>query len=94
VVVQDAEFDFAETIIVVPLTSHPTDESPVVPMLLPDDGNGLIEPSRFMAHRIGAIYKTDVGKVVGRLSRSDIERIDVALEMVLGLGRINASGAI
>jgi mRNA interferase MazF len=86
VVVQESRFDFAETIIVVPLTSYEIDEELAMPLLLPDEGNGLAEASRFMTHRMGAIPKSDVGRVIGLLSKADMERVDLALQMVLGLG--------
>ncbi len=86
VVIQDSRYEFAETIIVVPLTSFEIDEDPAMPLFLPDGGNGLAEASRFMTQRMGAIPKSDVGRVIGVLSEEDLERVDLALQMVLGLG--------
>ncbi len=85
VVVQELRLDFAETIIVVPLSSYEAVEDPATPILAPDDVNGLSEASRFMTHRIGAIPKSDIGKVIGTLSPEDMERVDAALSLVLGL---------
>jgi mRNA interferase MazF len=87
VVVQASQFDFPETLIVVPLTSVSADENAVTPVLLPDTSNGLAEKSKAMMHRIGAIRKSDVGKNIGMISTEDLAKIDAALMLVLGLGR-------
>lgn len=85
VVVQASQFNFPETLIVVPLTSTETEKNAAMLVLLPDMSNGLSEASSLMTHRIGAVRKSDIGKKVGSLSVADMERIDGALSLVLGL---------
>jgi mRNA interferase MazF len=87
IVIQESQFDFPETLIVVPLTSRHAAENVVMPMLLPDETNGLGDASRAMIHRISAIRKSDIGKVSGKLSSDDMAKIDAALVLVLGLAR-------
>ncbi len=38
-----------------------------------------------MINRVGAIRKSDIGRIVGALSTADMERVDAALSLVLGL---------
>ena len=85
VVIQAAQFDFPETVIVVPLTSTDQQDNSALPVLLPDSANGLLEPSALMTHRITAARKSDVGNAIGTMSPDDMARIDAALSLVLGL---------
>jgi mRNA interferase MazF len=85
VVVQDPRFDFADTLIVVPLTTEDAVDRLIRPLIQPDEQNGLDQPSSAMINRIGAIRKSDVGRFAGSLSRPDMERVDAALSLVLGL---------
>ena len=85
VVVQNAGFDFPETLIVVPLSSRGVEANAATPLFQPDDGNKLESPSYAMIQRMGAVEKTDVGEVVGNLADIDMQRLDAALALVLGL---------
>jgi mRNA interferase MazF len=86
IVVQASRIDFPDTLLVVPLTSREVSDNVLTPMLLPDDQNGLQDASRAVVNRVGPIRKSDIGHVAGTLSAADIERIDLALQTVLGLG--------
>ena len=88
VVVQASDIDFAHTLVVVPLTSRDSADLDLRPVLLPDDANGLKEPSSLMTHRIAAVSKSDIGTAVGALSAMDMERVDAALTLVLGLNAV------
>ena len=85
IVIQAADFDFPETVIVVPLTGQLVDDNMIMPLLTPDPQNGIEGVSRAMIHRMGAVRKSDIGRVIGNLSREDIEKVDMALSLVLGL---------
>ena len=85
IVIQASQYDFPETLIVVPLTSLDVNDDLAMPILLPDDMNGLLEPSCLMTQRIAAVRKNDLGKIIGSMSRNDMERVDAALLLVLGL---------
>jgi hypothetical protein len=54
-------------------------------MIAPDGGNGLENPSWVMTHRLSAIRKSDIGGLIGTLSVTDLERIDAAVALLLGL---------
>ena len=41
-----------------------------------------------MIQRINSVRKSDIGKVVGTMSQDDMDRIDAALSLLLGLDRV------
>jgi mRNA-degrading endonuclease toxin of MazEF toxin-antitoxin module len=53
IIVQDNDFDFADTLIIVPLTSATEVDNSVRPLIKPDPQNGLKQPSCAMINRIG-----------------------------------------
>ena len=53
--------------------------------IMPSVANGLRVPSQVMADKPVSISRERVGQVIGRLSATDMSRIDVALAFVLGL---------
>jgi len=61
------------------------------PSYLPDDGNGLLQPSVLMADIPITVRRTKVSRVIGRLSPTDMQRAERALMLVLGLTRSRAS---
>jgi mRNA interferase MazF len=85
VVVQASEFDFPDTLLIVPLTSRDVDDNFITPLIIPDGANGPNEPSRAMVQRMGAIHKANVGNPIGSLSNEDMNRVDAALALILGL---------
>jgi mRNA interferase MazF len=87
VVVQDSRFDFADTLMIVPLTTEDAVDRLIRPMIQPDQQNGLDQPSSAMINRLGAIRKSHVGKNIGMIAAEDLAKIDAALMLVLGLGR-------
>lgn len=86
VIVQNPQFDFADTLVVVPLTTDEALDRTIRPLFHPDDGNGLESLSCAMTNRVGAIMKSDVHKVIGALAEDDLNRLDAALTSLLGLG--------
>jgi mRNA-degrading endonuclease toxin of MazEF toxin-antitoxin module len=86
VVVQASDVDFPETLLVVPLTSRQVSDDFFAPLLLPDDQNGLEIASRAMINRVGPIRKSEIGRIAGSLSAEAMERIDEALQIIMGLG--------
>jgi mRNA interferase MazF len=86
IVVQANGLDFPETIVVVPLTTSDSWDSGLKPTFQPNAINGLKEPSSLMIQRIGSVRKSDVGALIGNLSDEDMDRVDTALSMLLGLG--------
>jgi mRNA interferase MazF len=86
IVVQHDDYANSDTLIVVPLTGEISSAFVTRPVFLPEDGNGLLEPSRLMTNRIAGTPIGNVGKVFGAMSPEDMERVDAALSLVLGLG--------
>ena len=85
VVVQANHLQFPDTLVIVPFSSGHLEAPELRPVLLPDSGNGLSEPSTLMTNRIGAVLKPRIGDVIGELSTDDLQRVDRALALVLGL---------
>jgi mRNA-degrading endonuclease toxin of MazEF toxin-antitoxin module len=85
--VQSSDVEFPETLVIIPLTSREGADITIKPVFHPDESNGLLEPSSLMTHRIMAIRKSDIGRVIGGMSQSEMERVDAALSLVLGLNR-------
>jgi mRNA interferase MazF len=85
VAVQAANFEFPETLIIVPLTAREVEANAAIPRFDPDGQNGLESPSYAMIQRMGAVERSDIGDVIGALSDGDLRRLDVALAFVLGL---------
>jgi mRNA interferase MazF len=94
VVVQASEFDFPDTLLVVPLTSRDVDDNFVTPRIIPDGANGLNEPSSAMIQRMGAIHKAAIGNRIGSLSDLDMERIYIAMRFILGMVPGDATAAL
>jgi mRNA interferase MazF len=86
IVVQNDDFETADTLIIVPLTSEIAGNMLVLPIILPDANNGLREPSRLMTNRLTGASRTQIGRAIGQISISDMERVDDALFAALGLG--------
>jgi mRNA interferase MazF len=52
----------------------------------PDGRNGLEQPSWIMADKIVTLRRRHVGRVFGRLSEADMQRLAQAITIFLGLG--------
>lgn len=84
-VIQDDLFDDLDSIVVCPLTSNPAEFTIARPVLRPNDGNGLIQPSRVMIDKIAALPKPRFGKLIGQVDQKDLERINRSLIVFLGI---------
>jgi mRNA interferase MazF len=51
----------------------------------PDATNGLTKTSQFMTDKTGPIDRNRIGTIVGAMSQDDVQRMEVALAVVLGL---------
>ena len=85
IVVQNEDYSNSDILIVVPLTRETRSGLVTRPVFQPDESNGLKEPSRLMTNRIAGTPVTNVGIVIGMMSPEDMERVDAALSLVLGL---------
>ena len=87
VIVQDDDFDATNSITVCALTTDET-EAPLFRLLVtPNERNGLRTVCRLMVDKITTVPKSKVGARVGRLNDEDIQRLNQAMFVFLGLAR-------
>ncbi len=88
VVVQADELGAATTsVIVCPLSSTTHASGWLRPIIEPSSANGLRAKSQIMTDKITALRRDRVRDVVGRLESDQLDRLDRALLLVLGLAR-------
>lgn len=93
-VIQDDHFGELDSFVICPLTTNPADVMYFRPVLMPNDRNGLGRPSRVMIDKITALPKSRAGKLIGQVEQRDLERINRALLVFLGIaGTINTPEA-
>lgn len=93
VVLQDDRFDGPITVLAIPFTSGIATASIVRPVINPDSGNGLEEPSCPMTDKMFPVRRKMIGKTIGRISDPDMERIEFALQLILGMAKTNKESA-
>ena len=69
------------------LTAFPADAPVTRPLVERSPMNGLETPSRVMVDKITTVRRTSFGHRIGTLDDSDLERVDRALLVYLGLSR-------
>ena len=85
VILQDDRFDTIQSITVCGFTSTGTD-APLFRLTVdPSETNGLAKPSEIMVDKIMTVPRTKLGQRVGRLSDSDMVRLNRAVIVFLGL---------
>lgn len=85
VIVQDDKFDATASITVCVFTSNPVD-SPLFRLAVePSELNNLKITSRLMIDKITTLSKSKLGSRIGRLSDSDMARLNRAMLVFLGL---------
>lgn len=85
VVVQDDAFDAGDSVTVCPFTTDRA-EAPLFRLeVTPTVENGLSDPSRLMADKLTTVPRGKLRKVVGRLSDTDMLRLNRAMMVFLGL---------
>jgi mRNA interferase MazF len=86
VALQDNHFDATESITVCAITTDPT-EAPLFRILIaPSERNGLNTLSRLMVDKITTVPKNKLGHRIGHLDAKDMERVNQAILIFLGLG--------
>lgn len=85
-VVQSDLFAAIPSVLVLPMT---TDQRPSAALFRlavePNPRNGLEFPSDVMVDKIQSISKAKIGKRIGALAKEEMDRVDSALRLVLGL---------
>ena len=85
VIIQDNRFDYTDSVTICPFTTDPT-EAPLFRLAVePDAENGLRAPCRLMVDKVTAVFKTKLGRKVGRLADQDMVRLNRAILVFLGL---------
>ena len=73
------------SIVICPITSHPVD-APLFRLTIPPSRtNGLKAESQIMVDKIMAVHRDRIGKRIGRLSDAEMEQVDRALGLWLGI---------
>lgn len=85
VIVQDDRFDGTASITVCAFTSDVTDAPLFRLPVEPSPTNGLRTTSRLMVDKITTVPKQKVGTRVGTLGEKDMQRLDSALLVFLGI---------
>lgn len=87
VVIQDDLIAATTTVMVVPFTSDTDARLNLRPVILPDTENGLEKPSSLMVDRLMPAKRAAIRQTIGRLSLSDLERLEQAIIALLGMAR-------
>jgi mRNA interferase MazF len=85
IVVQADEVGSRRTVIVCPLSSSVEQATTLRPVVKPTTENGLHSRSQVMTDKITAVRRDRVRSVLGRVEPADVERLEQAILVVLGL---------
>lgn len=86
VIIQDDQFDSTDSVVMCPFTTDDTSAPLFRVAVEPDDSNGLRRACFVMTDKMGAIPKTRIARRLGRLSDSDVARLNRSIFIFLGLG--------
>lgn len=85
VIVQDDRFDATASVTVCATTTDPT-EAPLFRLpVVPDETNGIREPSHLMVDKITTVPRAKLGERIGRLGDDDMVRLGRAVVVFLGV---------
>jgi mRNA interferase MazF len=87
VVSNDAACRFDAVVQIVPITRLPNRELRPYESRVESEVSGVNRPSRLVANQVRTISKQRIGRRIGRLDAPEIEALDRALEIQLGLGQ-------
>ena len=85
VIVQDDRFDATASVTVCGVTTNPTDAPLFRLPIDPAEDNGLAAPSRLMVDKITTVARGNLGYRIGRLTDTDMLRLNRAIVVFLGL---------
>jgi mRNA interferase MazF len=86
VILQDDRFDATESITVCAVTTDPADAPLFRILIAPNERNGLNSPPRLMVDKITTVQKNKLGHRIGHLDPKDMEYVNQAILIFLGLG--------
>ena len=85
VIIQDDRFDATDSVTVCAFTTDPT-EAPLIRLpVVPDEHNGLREPSSLMVDKITTVPRSKLGERIGHLTDQDMLRLGRAVVVFFGL---------
>lgn len=85
VILQDDRFDATASVTICVFTTDDT-EAPLFRIRVsPDTENGLQMPSRLMADKLTTVPRTRLGQKTGHLSDADLQRLERAVLVFLGM---------
>jgi mRNA interferase MazF len=85
VIVQDDRFDATASVTICAFTTDPT-EAPLFRLpVVPDETNGIREPSNLMVDKITTVPRAKLGEKIGRLGDDDMVRLGRAVVVLLGV---------
>lgn len=85
VILQDDRFDATDSVTLCPVTTDPSDLPLFRLPIAPSQGNGMRLACRLMVDRISTVRKTKLGVRLGRLTDTDILRLNRAIVVFLGI---------
>jgi mRNA interferase MazF len=85
VILQDDSFDATDSITICAFTTDETDAPLFRLAVEPNERNGLRAACRLMVDKITTVPKTKIGARIGRLDDADIQRLNQAVLVFLGL---------
>jgi mRNA interferase MazF len=87
IVLQDEAFSGTNSVTICALTTDATDAPLLRIPIAPSDQNGLRAPCRMMVDKITTVPKSKLGLRIGCLDQQDVQRLDRAVLVFLGLAR-------
>jgi mRNA interferase MazF len=87
VIVQDDHFAATASVIICPFTAAHIDAPRFRLRVEPTAHNGLHTPSWLMADKLTSVTRGKLGKPLGRLGDDDLDRLDRAMLVMLGLAK-------
>jgi mRNA interferase MazF len=84
-IIQDDRFDMTDSVTVCGLTTDRTDAPFVRIGIEPSETNGLRASCRVMVDKITTVPKRNMGVPVGRLAERDLQRVNRAILVFLGI---------
>ena len=85
VIVQDDRFDATASVTVCAFTSTDVDAPIARVAVEPSEGNGLRAVSQLMVDKVTTVPRQRLGRRLGTLDSGDVQRLDRALMVFLGL---------
>lgn len=86
VIIRDDHYAAMESVTLLPCSSVDPGDTMLRLSLLPTADNGLNEPTWVQTDKVTTLHRSKLGKKIGKLTRAEMEKIEIALLTYLGLG--------